>query len=345
MALGIYEEEDIRAIAEEIRAWGQTDKTYTVKQMVQGVNDVASAAHSDGYVGGHTAGVEEGKAIGYEEGQRDGYESGRADGITDGFYEGEAIGYQNGITEGIEQGKTEAYAEVDPINTQLENTLNGTDTGGKSFYDEFWDSVFASSIGSNKFSGSSWTDVTFKPNRNIQPTGSCQSMFTLSRITDLVGILRNHNVVLDLSGSLTRCDNMFAYCYNLTTVPYIDTTNFTSGLGLQTMFCECPKLHTIMGIKLKADGSQAFTSTFENCKDLENLTIEGTIGQNGFNVQWSTKLSKASIISIINALSTTTSGLSVTLSKTAVETAFGSTESEEWIALINTRSNWTINLV
>jgi hypothetical protein len=34
MALGIYEEEDIRALAEEIRAWGQTDKTYTVKQMV-----------------------------------------------------------------------------------------------------------------------------------------------------------------------------------------------------------------------------------------------------------------------------------------------------------------------
>lgn len=327
MALGIYEEEDIRAIAEEIRAWGQTDKTYTVKQMVQGVNDVASAAHSDGYVGGHTAGVEEGKAIGYKEGQRNGYELGRADGITEGFSEGEAVGYQNGITEGIEQGR-------------------------KSQYDEFWDCVFASQVGAHKFSGSSWTDVTFQPNRNIKPTVSCQSMFALSDITDLVGILRNHNVVLDLSESLTRCDNMFGYCYKLTTVPYIDTTNFTSGLGLSTMFCECNKLHTIIGIKLKTDGSQAFASTFENCMALENLTIEGTIGQNGFNVQWSTKLSKASWVSIVTALSATTSGLSITGSLVSVNTAFetsagakdGST-SAEWLNLIATKSNWTVNLV
>ena len=64
-----------------------------------------------------------------------------------------------------------------------------------------------------------------------------------------------------------------------------------------------------------------------------------------------TLLSKASITSIINALSSTTSGLTVTLSKTAVNTAFetesggadGST-SQEWLALATTKSNWTISL-
>jgi hypothetical protein len=66
------------------------------------------------------------------------------------------------------------------------------------------------------------------------------------------------------------------------------------------------------------------------------------IGQKNFNVHWSPKLSKASIESIINALSSTTSGLTVTISKTAKEAAF---TSAEWSALIATKSNWTISLV
>ena len=68
------------------------------------------------------------------------------------------------------------------------------------------------------------------------------------------------------------------------------------------------------------------------------------------NMQWS-PLSKDSIISIINALSTATSDLPITLSITAVNNAFetspgaadGST-SEEWTALIATKPNWTISL-
>jgi hypothetical protein len=36
--------------------------------------------------------------------------------------------------------------------------------------------------------------------------------------------------------------------------------------------------------------------------ELENITFEGTIGQNGLNIQWSTKLTHESLMSIINAL-------------------------------------------
>ena len=118
----------------------------------------------------------------------------------------------------------------------------------------------------------------------------------------------------------------------------------------QGTFAQCTKLHTIE--KLVLSEKVYPLSSFVNCYELENLTIEGIIGQNDFNVQWSTKLSKESIISIINALSVTTSGLTVTLSKTAVNNAFetakgnadGST-SEEWAALIATKQNWTISLV
>jgi hypothetical protein len=77
---------------------------------------------------------------------------------------------------------------------------------------------------------------------------------------------------------------------------------------------------------------------------LKNVIFEGTIGCD-FNMSIAPILSKASITNIIEHLSTTTSGLSVTLSKAAVETAFGSTTSAEWTSLIATKSNWTISLV
>jgi hypothetical protein len=344
MALGIYEEEDIRALAEEIRVWGQTDKTYTVKQMVQGVNDVASAAHSDGYVGGHTAGFEEGKAIGYKEGQRDGYELGRADGITEGFYEGEAVGYQNGITEGIEQGKTEAYAEVEPINTQLENTLNGTDTGGKSYYDEFWDNF--QNYGQRDDYNSAFTQSSYeyiRPKHKIAPTeaGGANNTFLYAR-----KLKKIEAEYFDFSqmayGTYAGASFNYTFC-SCDALKEVEDIGLPPTWGYTYTFSWSYSIHTIA--KITVDENTRFDNTFQGCLGLINLTMAGTIGQNGFNVQWSTKLSKASIISIINALSTTTSGLSVTLSKTAVETAFGSTESEEWIALINTRSNWTINLV
>lgn len=108
-------------------------------------------------------------------------------------------------------------------------------------------------------------------------------------------------------------------------------------------------LHTIKKITLES--GTIISNWFDYCTSLVNLTIEGTIGQNGFNVSWS-PLSKASLISVINALSDTTTGLTVTLRLAAVNTAFETTAgaadgstSDEWTALIATKPNWTINLI
>ena len=86
----------------------------------------------------------------------------------------------------------------------------------------------------------------------------------------------------------------------------------------------------------------AYDRTFQGCGELVELTMGGTIGKNGFDVSACKKLNKASIESIINALSKTTSGLTVTFSKTAVNNAF---TAEEWDALEATKTNWTISLV
>lgn len=127
---------------------------------------------------------------------------------------------------------------------------------------------------------------------------------------------------------------------------YSDTS---SGTNFSYMFIGCAKLTTIP--QLDTSKGTNFSHMFSSCTNLTNLTMTGTIKANGMDLHYSTKLSKASIISVINALSDTTNALKVQLSKTAVNNAFetsggvadGST-SEEWTTLIATKANWTIAL-
>jgi hypothetical protein len=123
----------------------------------------------------------------------------------------------------------------------------------------------------------------------------------------------------------------------------------------------CGKMHTIE--VLRSNENTTFTYTFENCSSLENITIEGVIGQD-ISFQWCTKLTRASIESIVNHLSENASGKTLTLSKTAVDNAFygncvrideetgnlifwddvGSL-SIDWENLTATKPNWQITLV
>jgi hypothetical protein len=119
---------------------------------------------------------------------------------------------------------------------------------------------------------------------------------------------------------------------------------------MEYSFASCISLHTIA--KITVDENTIFKGTFDGCTAIENLTIGGIIGQDGFNVQWSKKLSKASWISIINALSATATGKSITGSLESVQRAFETSAgamdgdaSAEWLNLIASKSNWTINLV
>ena len=102
-----------------------------------------------------------------------------------------------------------------------------------------------------------------------------------------------------------------------TKVPIIHT-----GGSSTSVFNNASSLKTIR--ELTVAETTTFSSWFTNCTALKNLTLKGTIGQNGFDVHWSTKLTKASIESIISCLSADTNGLTVTLSKAAVDNAFDS---------------------
>ena len=89
---------------------------------------------------------------------------------------------------------------------------------------------------------------------------------------------------------------------------------------------------------------------FSGCKYLITVNWDGVIGSN-LDMSACVNLSKASILSTFSCLSSTASGMTLTLSKTAVNNAFetssgtadGST-SEEWLNLVATKPNWTISL-
>lgn len=263
MPIGIYEKDDVDAVANTIRNNLGNDTKYTVKQMPSAIDEIQVHAYNSGH------------SEGYGEGRNEGYSMGRADGITEGKQIGYAEGKTDGITEGIEQGK-------------------------KSQYDEFWDNY---QDNGNRFSyyyafaGFGWNDDSFNPKYNIIPKYSGIFCFIYSKITDIAESLKKCGVVLDT----TLCTDFSAFfAYSKTkTVPLLNVAAATS--TLINLFNDCLDLITIEKL-IVSENVRYHSSTFNRCAALENLTIEGTIGQNDFNVQWSTKLSHESLMSIINAL-------------------------------------------
>ena len=223
-----------------------------------------------------------------------------------------------GIEQGIEQGKQTAQDEfwVDYI-----RTMNSA-----------WNSSYS-------IAGFGWNDETFRPTRNLT-IYQATNMFASCRITDLAGIFEEQGVTWSFS-SCANLNSLATYS-TITRFPLLDTRSCGS---LHGSFDNCTSLHTIVKIILKSDGTQTFNNTFVNCTRLANIIFEGVIGQN-LDMK-SSPLTKESIENVIGCLSTTTTGKTLTLKKTAKEAAF---TDEEWITLITPKSNqydgnWTISLV
>ena len=199
----------------------------------------------------------------------------------------------------------------------------GFEAGRQAEYDAFWNVAQnnGDSAGVNyyyKFAYSGmWTDANFNPKYPLvcsNASTSAQQMFRANtRITD-------------------------------TKVPIQ-----VLGTSAASAFYGCTALVTIQ--KLIVHSGVDFTSTFFNCIALENIEFEGTIGK-GVDFSSATKFTRSSIESVMSALSTTTTDKSVTFVKSAVNKAFETSEgandgstSTEWTTLVNTKTNWTINLV
>ena len=217
--------------------------------------------------------------------------------------------------------------------------------GGNTTYDEFWE-VYQD--GGNRkdylcaFAGSGWTKETFKPKYPMNVTNA----FEMFRGCGDVDILAN-GIEMDFSNNTSLTN--FAHSSGLVSIGVFNVVRVKT---LSYTFFQCRNLVTIE--KLIVNASNTYQKTFEDCRNLETLIVEGTIGQNGLDLQWSTKLSRASIDSILYALDVNATGLSITLSKAAVDKAYETTEgandganSDYWIGYTtdSVKKNWTFALV
>lgn len=220
-----------------------------------------------------------------------------------------------GYERGYEAGYATGYSEGETA-----GRADGVEQGKQAEYDAFWD-VFQN-YGAPMhyhfaFSRKKWTDENYNPKYPI--VCSTESSEAGRSLFDTNTVITDTKVPITVLGS--SANRMFGSANELVTVREL---NVHEGVG--------------------------FTNTFQGCYNLKNLTISGTVGQS-VDLHYSQQLTKASILSVMEALSTTASGQSVSFYAKAVDGGFetspgakdGST-SAEWTALVATRPNWTISL-
>lgn len=205
---------------------------------------------------------------------------------------------------------------ADKLITVADNMSKVYEAGKKSEYDKFWDACqdngnrtyYASAFAGNQ----GWTKDNFYPKYDIKPEGNANQLFYAWEVKekhtlDLAQRLEECGVVLDTSKA-TNLQNAFGYgCFSR--IPAVDitsTTNASSGL----FNASWGRLVTIDKIIMN-ENNLISANWFSNGSGIQNLTIEGKIGQNNFNVKDCTKLSKESLLSILKALS-----LNITETKT-----------------------------
>ena len=183
--------------------------------------------------------------------------------------------------------------------TEISNVFQA---GEKSEYDRFWDSYQqkgASISYYRLFSGSGWNDETFKPKYSFSPTSLAEA-FKNSRITNLKQILLNQGVTISGSNYI----NLY-YTFSDSTITHIGEIGHIHCNNIQNMCINCNNLISIDKLTIGSNAQGHLTTminAFINCNSLEHVIIDGEITGHDCNVQWSPKLDKESLMSIINAL-------------------------------------------
>lgn len=177
--------------------------------------------------------------------------------------------------------------------------------GKKDEYDKFWDAYQdygnRTKYPSYSFYGAGFNANNFYPKYDIKPQGSCINLFYAWETTNisLKQRLEECGVKLDTS-KVTSFTQAFNYS-KFTELPIIDLSSMTSAAS--SIFSNnYGSLKTIE--KLIVSENTAIGSWFgQYCQNLTNLIVEGTIAKSGFNVQYQKKLTTASLLSILKALS------------------------------------------
>lgn len=214
--------------------------------------------------------------------------------FTIGKQEGIGEGYGYGLTEGIAQGKE---AQYDAMCDTFQNFGKRTNYG----YAHYQQAP---------------TEDTFPLKYDMYPTAMQNyTMGTSGGTVNLEKLIEDKGVVFD-TGNCTVFDYAFSSSC-VTNVPVLDTRSCEK---LTALIGWSPKAISVRKIILKDDGSQTFQYFAQTTANLEEIYFEGCIGKN-ISFQWSTKLKRNPILSILQALNATVSGVTITLPSKCIDTA------------------------
>ena len=227
--------------------------------------------------------------------------------------------------------------------------------GMQTEYDRFWDVYQEGGNRTNyymAFAGTGWqTADMFKPKYDLKPTDA-RYMFSNWKVYDLdiAKTLEDCGVVLDTS----QC-TQFGYLVQYGSTRHLPIIDTRAADNLNNLSVNS-SLWTIDKIILRGESENGKAQTIKtmfnaNHPGLKDIVFEGVI-RNDFTLQYCPKLSKATILNVLDCLSENTTSLTLTFSKTAVNNAFetssgaadGSTSSE-WEELVASKSNWTISII
>lgn len=188
------------------------------------------------------------------------------------------------------------------INCEYYSNLTSYEAGKEQGTDEFWDSV--QSFGERTSYAKAfcyWGAEYIRPKYKVVPTDTndtmqnafvgCKQLKTLESKYFNFSKLRTYPTN-QYSGNYYT----FSGCKQLERLEDIGLLpSYYTGT-----FQNCTVLKTIDILRVQED--TMFTNTFNWASSIENITIDGVIGQNGFNISYTQKLTHDSLMSIINAL-------------------------------------------
>lgn len=189
----------------------------------------------------------------------------------------------------LKTGKTDSLT-LDRMPTEIASIEAGAE-------DTFWDAVQAGGERANYEGAFTYWDVEYiRPKHKVVPTaGRTYQMFMGNE-----SLKKVERAYFDLSQcAVSQTANAHYYTFDgCRALEELEDIGIQAGYYNGT-WRRCNALHTIALVRFQEDTKIA--NAFQYCNALENLTIEGTIGQDGLNVSWS-PLTHASLMSILDAL-------------------------------------------
>ena len=167
--------------------------------------------------------------------------------------------------------------------------------GEKSEWDRFWDAVQAEGTRNNyKYAFSAWKTDYIRPKYRVIPTDreALSSTFSGATVLDIEPQYFDFSKIARGIASYT-----FYNCKKLTISRDI---GIPAEKKYDVTWTGCELLTEIECLRVAEDTE--FNSVFNYAASLKELRVDGIIGQNGFDVHWSTKLTHDSLMSIISAL-------------------------------------------